>query len=181
MGTTTTLVTVQEFLALPEPQGERIELIGGEVVSMPRAGYLHEITKSNLLMTLVAWSLHGGKGRVFSETAFQLDEHNSPIPDVSYFVSSSGITAGTTGLIHGAPDLAIEVVSSETAARLEEKIELYLAHGSKSVWVVYPEQQVVWIYDVSGNARKFERSQTLEDPTVLPGFSTPVSGIFGGV
>ena len=43
MGTTTALVTVQEFLALPEMEGQRMELIGGEVVTMPPAGDPHEI------------------------------------------------------------------------------------------------------------------------------------------
>ena len=78
------------------------------------------------------------------------------------------------------PGLAIEVVSSDKASDLEDKIELYLANGSKSVWVVYPELRVVRVFDTNGQSRKFEQSQTLEDP-VLPGFSTPASAIFEGI
>ena len=33
---TTTLVTVQEFLQLPESEGQHLELIGGEIVDMGR-------------------------------------------------------------------------------------------------------------------------------------------------
>ena len=55
MGTTTTLVTVQEFLALPEIEGDRLELIEGEVISMPMSGYPHEVTKTNLNRLLIAW------------------------------------------------------------------------------------------------------------------------------
>jgi Uma2 family endonuclease len=73
------------------------------------------------------------------------------------------------------------VVSSETAVRLEKKIDLYLAHGSKSVWVVFPEQRIVRIFDASGQSRKFEQNQTLEDPSVLPGFRVPVAAIFEGL
>lgn len=79
--------------------------------------------------------------------------------------------------MQGAPELAIEVVSSETAARLEEKIELYLSHGSNSVWAVYPKQRAAWIYDATGGGKRFERDQPLADP-ILPGFSVPAAAIF---
>lgn len=124
MGASTTMMTVREFLQLPEPEGERMELIGGEVVTLSHGGYPHE---------------------------------------------------------KGAPLIAIEVVSSETAATLERKIDLYLARGSKSVWAVFPQDRVVRIFEASGLSRKFEEHQTLEDPIPLPGFSTPVSAIFEGI
>jgi Uma2 family endonuclease len=180
MGATTTLVTVPEFLQLPEPEGQRIELIGGEVISMPRAGYPHEITKSNLIMLLTPWALQNSGLRVGSETAYQLDDQSCLIPDVSLFAASR-ISPGTTGVIKNAPELAIEIVSSESAAQLETKIELYLAHGAKSVWVVYPQRRVVRIFNSAGGATKFDRDQPLVDPTVLPGFSAPTSAIFEGV
>jgi len=180
MGATTTLVTVQEFLQLPEPQGQRMELIGGEIVAMGRGGYAHEWVKSNLIELLSAWAAKNRSLKLLSETAFQLDEHNSPIPDISLLSRSRG-RPGATGLIQGAPELAIEVVSSETASTLENKIELYLAHGGKSVWVVFPEQRVVRVFDASGQSRKFEQNSTLEDAIVLPGFQAPVSAIFEGI
>src|SRR5271154_739892 len=179
MGTTTTLVTVQEFLELPEAEGQRMELIGGEVASMGLAGYPHEITKGNLIEILAVWFAQNRTGKLLSETPFQIDEQNCLIPDVSV-IARSRIVPGNSGVLQGAPELAIEVVSSETAARLEEKIELYLARGSKSVWVVFPETRVVRVFDAQGGSRKFERDQTLEDPA-LPGFSALVSAVFEGV
>jgi Uma2 family endonuclease len=180
MGATTTLVTVREFLELPEPEGQRMELIGGEVVTMGQGGMPHEVTKSNIIQVLVAWLLQNPIGKVFSETMFQLDGQNCLIPDVS--VLRPGHTyPGGTGSIQGAPEIAIEVVSSEAAAHLEIKIDLYLAHGSKSVWVVFPAQRIVRIFDASGQARKFELNQTLEDADALPGFRVPVTTIFEGL
>src|SRR5260370_3924965 len=180
MGAATTPVTVREFLELPEPEGQRMELLGGEVVTMGQGGMPHEVTKSNIIQVLVAWLLQNPIGKVFSETMFQLDEQNCLIPDVS--VLSPGHTyPGGTGSIQGAPEIAIEVVSSETAVHLEEKIDLYLAHGSKSVWVVFPEHRIVRMFDANGQARKFDQNQTLEDPSVLPGFRVPVATIFEGL
>jgi Uma2 family endonuclease len=180
MGTTTTLITVEEFLKLPEVEGERLELIGGEIVSMPMSGQPHEVTKSNLIMLLAPWAVQNRELRVFCEAAYQLGDRNCLIPDIS-LVASSRIVAGGTGVFQKAPELAIEVVSSEKAAHLETKVELYLAHGAKSVWVAYPQRRVVRVFDPAGGARRFEHDEPLVDPNALPGFSVPTSAIFDGV
>ena len=179
MGTTTTLVTVQEFLAIPEPEGERTELIGGEIVSMGQGGRPHEFVKSNINKLLLTWLLQTGTGRVLIETGFHIDEHNFLIPDLSYVSKDPG-TPGDKRQIQGAPDLAIEVVSSEPASQLSKKVALYLSHGGKSVWAVFPEEQKVWIY-TAGQAKGFQSGQMLEDPSVLPGFRVLVAAIFEGI
>jgi Uma2 family endonuclease len=178
MGAATTLVTVQEFLAMPEIEGERRELIGGQVVTIGYAKLRHELVKSNLIRILMAWLLQNPVGRLFVETTFVLDETNSFIPDLSIVLPER--VDVNADWIDGAPEVAIEVVSSETATQLEKKIKLYLAHGAKSVWVVYPEHRLVRLFAGSGSAKGFEQDQTLEDPA-LPGFSTPVSAIFEGI
>jgi Uma2 family endonuclease len=179
MGTTTTLVTVPEFLAMPEPEGERLELIGGEIVSMPMSAQPHEVTKSNIIRVVTVWSLQNPGLRLFCEAAYQLDGGNCLIPDVS-LIAASRIVPGSTGVFQSAPELAIEVVSSEPAARLQRKIRLYLAHGGKSVWTIYPQERMVRIEDAAGGSRLFLGDQPLTDP-VLPGFSIPTSAIFEGV
>ncbi len=120
MGATTTLVTVREFLELPEPEGQRMELIGGEVVTMGQGGVPHEVVKSKTNRVLTAWLLENPIGEVFNESMFQLDAQNCLIPDVSV-LRTGHIPPGSTGSIQGAPEVAIEVVSSETAAHLEKR------------------------------------------------------------
>jgi Uma2 family endonuclease len=179
MGAATTLVTVREFLQLPEPEGQRMELIGGEVTYMSFGKIRHEIVKKNLLRILVVWLAQNPIGEVFAETMFQLDDYNSFIPDLS--VVFAGRVDVNTDWTQGAPEIAVEVVSSETAATLEKKIDLYLARGGKSVWVAFPERRLVRVFDPSGRSTRFEQNQTLEDPSVLPGFSIPVAAIFEGI
>jgi Uma2 family endonuclease len=180
MGTTTALVTVQEFLQMPESEGLLEELIGGEVVSMPMCGQPHEVTKSNVIRVVTAWLLQNPVLRLFCEAAFQLDDLNCLIPDIS-LISSHRIVPGSTGVFQGAPEIAIEVVSSEPAARLERKIRLYLAHRGKSVWTVFPQERLVRIYNTAGESKSFQGDQPLTDSSVLPGFSVPASAIFEGV
>jgi Uma2 family endonuclease len=176
---TTTLLSVQEFIDLPETEGVLEELIEGEVVSVPRAGQPHEVAKSNVNRFLTIWSVQNPALLVFCEAAYQLDERTCLIPDLS-LLASSRIVPGRANVFQGAPELAIEVVSSESAASLERKIRLYLAHGSKSVWTIYPQERMVRIDDASGDLKQFRLDTPLVDPN-LPGFSVPTSAIFEGV
>ena len=163
---------------MPKPERQRSELIGEVIIGMPRAGYPHEITKSNANRALTDWSLQHPDWRVFCETAYQLDDRNCLIPDLS--VDSGRVVPGSSGVFQGAPEVAIEVVSSESASRLNDKIELYLSHHGKSVWVIYPKQRTIRIFDAGGGAARFREDQPLFDPN-LPGFSVPTSAIFEGV
>ncbi len=180
MGATTTLVTVQEFMEWPESEGQLMELIHGEVISMASGHAPHEVVKKNLTKILVLWLAQNSTAELFVETMYRIDELSALMPDLSVLFPGR-IAPGATGFIQRAPELAIEVVSSESAARLEDKIELYLSHGSKSVWVAYPNKRVVRVFDVNGGATRFEQDQSLVDPAVLPGFSIPTSAIFEGV
>ena len=64
---------------------------------------------------------------VRAKPLYQLDERNCLIAGPQLSIASDRIVPGSTGCFQGAPELAIEVVSSESAARLEDKIELYLS------------------------------------------------------
>ena len=46
----------------------------------------------------------------------------------------------------GAPDLAVEIVSLESAARdMKEKLALYEKRGVKEYWVVHPDAKIVMV------------------------------------
>jgi Uma2 family endonuclease len=157
-----------------------MELIGGEVISMGFGHIPHELAKKNLTKILVLWLARNSPAELFAGTMYQVGEHNALMPDLSVLFPGR-IAPGSTGWIQGAPEIAIEVVSSEPAARLERKIQLYLAHGGKSVWRIYPEDRIVRIDDAFGGSKRFHHDQPLVDPSVLPGFSVPTSAIFEGV
>lgn len=178
MSTIAAPLTVEQFLALPEDERVRQELLGGEIVTMGRGGQPHEITKGNFNRWLWVYLDRNPIGFVLSETSYQLSEHDTPIPDVS-LVLAGRLQEGRTGLIQLCPDIAIEVVSSEPAAVLQAKIKLYLQHGTKVVWVAYPELRIIHVYDAKG-VRELTGDQALEAPEILPGFSVPVAAFFAG-
>lgn len=180
MSTTTAPITVAQFMEMDFPEGQKAELIGGELITMGRAGYPHETVKGSLMEILAAWTHEHRRLATRSETPYQVDSQNCLVPDVSIIVRSRS-APGTQGFIQGAPEIAIEIVSSEAAARLEEKIELYLQHGSQAVWVVYPERRTVMVHDANGTARRLTEKDTLETSALLAGFGTPIAAIFEGI
>jgi len=179
MSTTAAPITVEEFLKLPEVEGQKMELIHGEVVSMAYAGFVHERAKSNLIKILSAWLGQHRFGQIFAETTYSLGSE-ALAPDLSVLCNER-LTPVTKDLPVGAPDLAIEVVSSETAARLRTKIRLYLTYGCKGVWVVYPEERIIEVHRTIDHVTILGQDQILEDPDALLGFSTPVGAIFEGL
>ncbi|MGH9718749.1 MAG: Uma2 family endonuclease [Bryobacteraceae bacterium] len=177
MGTTATKLTVEDFLATPEREDVRQELIDGEIVEMSRGGPLHETVKANVMIRLAFYFLSNRlSGKVFSETMYQLSEHDASMPDVSVVLSGKLDPHGT-GKTSVAPDLVVEVVSSESAARLQEKVSLYINRGVRAVWVAYPTLRVVDVYK-GGGVRRLTAEQNQEDGDSLPGFSVQVGAFF---
>ncbi len=178
----TTLLTSDQFLALPEEfdeHGNRIkdELIGGEVVRMPPASWVHDLIK-NQINEILGEFLRSNRQlglRSLVEIGTQVGDHDAFIPDVSVVQLSH--RPKMERIFQGAPDLAIEVVSpTDTAKHLKRKVDAYFAGGAKSVWVVYPEAKSVEV--LTGNVgRNLTQQDTINDP-LLPGFSCPVSAFF---
>jgi Uma2 family endonuclease len=136
MSTIAAPMTADEFLKLLDTEEQRVELIDGEVVDMPSGGPNHEQVKANLNRILDRWLDRHGAGLVYVESAYRLDERIVQVPDLSV-LGSERIKLSIDERFRGAPDLAVEVVSSETAERLQAKIRLYFKHGSKGVWSVF--------------------------------------------
>ena len=177
-----TSITADQFLALPEqydPHGNRIkeESIEGEIVPMALPSKRHDLIKNriNELLVLYLATQSGLSLRALVEVAFRVSSQNIDIPDVSV-VHGSRVSAEER-IISGAPEIAIEVISpSETAAHVKSKVDAYLANGSESVWVVYPDQKSAVVH--SGNGIGELRSFEVMAEPLLPGFSTPVSTFF---
>lgn len=177
MATAATLLSFEEFLALPEVPGVKRERWEGELIEMGNGRFAHEVVKSNIAEILTAIARPAGL-RMCSETMYRLAGESDLIPDVSLLSRSAKVEAS------GYPDfpvLAAEVVSSETAAQLERKVGLYLNGGSMAVLVVYPSARSIRLYRQDGSAQRFDAGQALTLPELFPGWSCPVESIFEGL
>jgi len=119
---TTTQITWDEFLSLPEEPGKQ-ELLDGELIAMPPARSNHMRITVDLCLLLVAAL---SKSRVWVETGYRL-KRGWLQPNVSVTWPDQAVE---NGWLQHAPMVAIEVVSpSNTAELLDRKIAAYLEDG----------------------------------------------------
>jgi Uma2 family endonuclease len=75
--------------------------------------------------------------------------------------------------------LAVEVVSPyDLASEQMDKVVEYFRAGVQLVWVVYPEQGLVYVHESLTQVRGLTRTDSLDGGTVLPGFTLPLATLF---
>lgn len=181
MSTVTSLLTAEEFAALPATE-MRQELVNGEVVETIPPGRKHGKIALKIGACIIDWVEQGGGGEAGVEAGFILARDPDLVrsPDV-YYVRAERLPAGevSEGFWPIAPDLAVEVVSpNDTADEIEAKIFEYLAAGTAAVWVIYPRSRRVTVHTPDGLARTYGPEATLALPDLLPGLSVAVKDLF---
>ena len=130
---TKTLLTVEEFLRLPEPLDCSYELVEGELITVSPGMFLHNSVRDRLLLLLAAFVEAHRLGTVVSEQPFHLFGNTVRVPDVAFV--RSGRTLPLDKLPEGGPDLAIEVISpSNTPREIDQRVSDFFAAGSTRVW-----------------------------------------------
>ena len=175
-----TSVTAEELYAMPD-DGFKYELVRGELVKMPPAGAIHGNLGSKVDFRLSGYVNETGLGFVFvADTGFRLAEDHVLAPDVAFVTESRIPAAGLPqGFFHGAPDLAVEVVSpTDRERRIAEKIEDYLDYGCKMVVLIRPATRRVEVHTPDGVLQVLEVGDVLDGGDVVPGWQLPIAEIF---
>lgn len=176
---TKTLLTVEQFDQLPSKEGVQYELDEGELVTVTEPMPRHNLVRDNIARLLGNYVNERKLGRVFTENGYQLSAETVRIPDVSFVPAVRMREINLDRRIQGAPALAIEVVSpTDLAQELAHKVDQYLAAGTQTVWVVYPNTSEVHIFQSGGVAAIRRLADNLEAPGLLPGFSVPLPSLF---
>jgi Uma2 family endonuclease len=183
MATTQTLLTFEEFTALPDEEGVFRELDEGVVIEMPYASPTHGRVQGNTTHLLMNWLQHSGADfQISQSSAFRLGPRTVRAPDV-WMLPGPAYRAMEyrQGALHGAPDVAVEVISpSNTGEDIDRKVDQYLRARTQAVWLLYSETRHV-IAHRPGEIRKYESGQMLEEPGLLPGLAIPVDELFAGI
>ena len=183
MTTTTAPMTAAELLALPDDGFHRYELVMGEIIKMPPAGYEHGVIGFEFGAELRQFVKANDLGRIAnSDTGFLLSTNPDTVrcPDVS-FVRKERIPADglPKGVFPGAPDIAVEVISPTDAyTAVSEKVAQYLAAGTLLVVIIDPPTRTIALHDRSGAIVRLTETDTLTLGDALPGFACPVAEIF---
>jgi Uma2 family endonuclease len=170
-------VTEYEAIAIQHPD-KRLELIYGEIIEKVPT-QLHAAIVSLLNFFIMLYLRENPIGHVLTEARYSLpvDDENDRIPDLSFVTKAKGPLA-TKGSAPYMPDLAIEVQSPGQNDRLlADKAVYFLAHGSRMVWLVYPDRRLVEIL-TADDRHLLTEADTIRGGEVLPEFSVAVKEIF---
>src|SRR6185503_17065023 len=178
-----TKLTYDDLVLFPD-DGKRHELIDGEHFMTPAPGTGHQWVAQNLNRRLDAFVQANGLGRVyFAPLDVVFNPHDVVEPDL-LFVSRPRLGIITAPNIQGAPDLAVEILS--TASRRHDevrKLALYDRAGVAEYWLVDPEAETVKAFRRQG--AHFGRPELLAArdgdvlrTSLLPGLEIPLPAIF---
>lgn len=177
------LMTVEDLWELPEKSGVRLELVDGKLIESPPLGALAGMVSGHVwgLIDDFVRSKHSGLTFV-GHLGFVLgrDPGRLRIPDVS-FVSRDRVPADglPEGFWPGPPDLAVEIVSPHDRAEdVRAKVSNYLDAGTRTVWVLWPRDQSVTVYQAGGQVKDLGPRDELDGGDVLPGFRVQVADLF---
>lgn len=175
------IYTVEDFIKLDD--GQRYELIGGELIVVPSPKPRHQRVANELSVELTIYLRHNPIGEVYCDVDVHLGGE-IVAPDV-LFISKERISIIGESNIQGAPDLVIEVLSPSTAFYdKKKKSKLYFTHGVKEYWLVDPDTRLVEVF-VAGEKNwqwtgVFDSEDVLTT-TFFPGLEICLSEIFKGL
>ena len=179
---TTRLFTVEDIEQNP-PDGEW-ELIDGELVPVTPSGL-----ESSSLGHRIGWIVgnfvytHGLGMMTGADGGYVLfsDRDTIRVPDVGFIREERLPPRGQrTRFPRLAPDLAIEVLSpSASTIEVIAKVEMYQEAGIPLIWIVDPLKTTVTVISTGQPTVVLKPADTLDGGDVLPGFSVPITQIFG--
>ena len=175
--------TYEDFLHFPD-DGKRHEIIDGEHYVTPSPNTKHQRIATNLTVALGSYLKPHPAGEVFvAPFDVVFSDFDVVEPDLLY-ISRERRQILTSQHVRGAPDLAVEILSSGTRRTDEgKKHRLYERFGVGEYWVVDPELDTIGVYRRVHDAfvrvaeLSAEHADVLTTP-LLPGFSVTLAEVF---
>jgi Uma2 family endonuclease len=174
-------------LELPPANGEEalFEVIDGQRVELPPMSAYAGAVASRLVSKLNEFAGPRDLGEAVAEVLFRLPlpQSRNRRPDGA-FVSRQRWPKGQRiprdqNAWDVVPDLAIEVLSpTDMADEILEKVAEYLQAGVRLVWVVYPRQELVHVYESLTQIRVYMLTDALDGGQVLPTFQLKLADVF---
>ncbi|RKI81851.1 Uma2 family endonuclease [bacterium 1xD42-87] len=139
--------TLADIEALPE--GERAELIDGEMFRMDAPLRIHQDIVMELSFEIKSYiRKNKGNCKVYAApfaVRIKKDNLNYVEPDISVVCDHEKLDEKGC---YGAPDWVIEILSpSSVKMDCERKVKLYCETGVREYWIVDPEKETVTVYD----------------------------------
>lgn len=182
MAITLRRLTVDDLEAIPEEhEGDRQELIDGELIVSPPPGLRHQTVSSNIVFALEQHARTTNAGWVYAApTGIRFASDNLLIPD-AWFIAADRVPAIEQNTMDAPPDLVVEILSPGTHQRDQcVKRELYERFQVQEYWIVDPVRRTVTVLTLADE--RFEVVPPKADGSiqsrVLPGLVLSLEIVF---
>lgn len=179
--------TSADLEGLPE-DGKRYEIIDGELYVSKQPHFYHQLVCANAVHLLSGWNDQSGAGIANLAPGVIFADDDDVAPDVIWVSKSRlAVILGPDGMLHGPPELVIEVLSPGAANERrdrEAKLDLYSRRGVDEYWMLDWRSRWIEVYRRDeGQLRAvgvFAEKERVETP-FLAGFSCQAADLFKGV
>lgn len=173
-------LTYDDYVALPDEK--RYELIEGDLYMVPAPGFYHQIVSRNIEMVLWEFVKSRQLGVVVDAPVDVVFTQEDVVQPDILFISNERRSIITEKNLSGAPDLAIEILSSTSLERDKlVKRDLYARHGVKEYWIVDPVGKQIEVLLLKSHAFVLHGIFLIDDrltSPLLPGFDLPLETVF---
>jgi Uma2 family endonuclease len=177
------LMTVDELELMPD-DGNRYEVIEGELFVTRAPNYEHQVVISNLTILIGTYLKQNPIGSVVAGPGVIFSKFSGVIPDLIFLTHKTRKKVLLGGRLKGAPELAIEIISPGAENRRRDRVakrNLYGKYGVQEYWIVDYKTRAVEVYALEQNVLQPVAKLNEKDgltSTVLPGFTCAVKAIF---
>jgi Uma2 family endonuclease len=160
------------------------EVVDGQVVELAPMGAYEVWIATVLVARLATFVSQHQLGRAAQEMLFDLSigtglRRRPDVAFVSFDRWPSTRRIPRTEAWEVVPNLVVEVVSrTDSVDSLVDKIAEYFHAGVERVWVVFPSQEQVYVYDSPSSVRILTRPDELSGDPILPHFRLPLVELF---
>ena len=149
--------------------GERFELIDGDVVPKHARSLQHEVIRGSL----VAWWMKGREARfhIACMTPFRLNASSFLEPDFVFFASKTKLA----DLKPSNALFAVEVADTSLRYDTGRKATLYAAHGVCELWIINAETLQTHIFTKPSADGHLERRLIESDVVLAPRFAPEIA------
>ena len=178
-------LSIEEFLELPDTYDKRkMELDEGELYIMPRPRTGHQFLQSRMMMHTENFldRFDDPPAQVFHDVivALSLESRILFSPDLVIILEGSSAVVADR-MVEGAPDIVVEILSSDRRRDLVRKRQVYAEAGVPEYWIFDPRADTATLLELR-DGQYIERAVLTADDTLttplLPGLAIPLADVF---
>ena len=176
---------VWDIVHRPENDDKRFELLDGQLVEFPPAGFQHGLLAGEICFHIYDANKRESLGLATARCGYHPPDDRWTLLGPSAAFTRKERVQYPLAKKYAArmPDLAVEIASfCNPRDWVSKKLPKYLKHGTQQVWIVIPDKQVVEVCRLDENGDMQTESVgadgSLSGEDILPGFSLELRALF---